>query len=837
MSKHVRVGGAWRNITQVFVKVGTTGGPFNNGWRTVQEGFVRVSGAWRSFFSAGTGKPIGENGSVTFSRDSNDSYNYSVITTGTWSGSPTSFRYQWQYLNGTTWTNITGATSSTFNANTSYTNLTDPKLDTIRPIIWASNDSGESDSFIAPAQGLFVHYRKPSVTQFSVTGSTGFISYSYTEASHNIDPDRTVTISYTGASSGSFNTLLTSGTFPTTGSLTGGTYTFSIVVTNSTTNGASLASDAQTVSNVTVGSLTAGSISVSPSSGEASGTNRVTYGDTLTVSVGSGWSSGLTYTYQWSYSRDQGGVGPALLGTSTTQQVPTTYSFGTTWHTVGEWIQVKVTGTNAAGTSVSTSLLSYIVPPTPTFTLTDLQNATFRISSVASNRATYYKGSYSGSGNGTISSTAIGTNTTVNSGSGTFNVSLIAGATDFNSIARESFTAGTGSVTVTSLTAPTITFNNQSATFTQGGTYALSYSTNSTGAVTFTSSDTSVVTVTGSTLNFITPNTTNTPARTATITLNQAAGGGYSAATKTMTFTLNPGVALVPTFSTPSRTLTGWNSSVIDYNNLGDPWIYWTRQTSFSSNPATPSPTTSWNDADGLISVSNMADGQVTTFTLTLTRFGYQTGQGSVSSSKCIAPTNTAIPIISGTIREGQTVTSSTGTWNGASSYQYNWQVQENGVWTDYTDPAYQSSNSFTIPFGALALGIDAIRVFVRAAASCGTVSQGVSSQAMSIAVATPPPTVPPALSPTVPPRVPPTTPPTTTPPTTTPPRTPPTSSPTVPPRTPPTTPPTTTPPRTPPRTPPTTPPRTPPTTPPRTPPTTPPRTPPIAPPGILTPI
>lgn len=929
MPKSVNVGGTWRNVVQAFVKVGTTGGPFNNGWRTIQQGFVRVAGAWRQFFAgaitAGTvtiarsstthpsnltgsttywdgvttltavfqkssaqngaytdigtpsaidnpvdvpgqvttreyittaaeftyetptlwyrwsvtgsdgtntltqnstpvsvafPTPIGQAGSVTFSRNSNDSYVYSVISPGNWSGSPTTYRYQWQYLSGSTWINITGATSSTFDANASYTNLADPKLDTIRPVVWASNAAGESATFIAPTAGLFVHYRKPGITAFNVTGGTGFVSYSYTEATHNIDPSRTVTISYTGPQNSSFNPSSTSGTFSGSGSLPGGTYTFTITVTNSVTNGAGLVSDAVTVNNVVVSGLTAGSISVSPSSGQASGSNRVTIGANLTVSIGSGWSSGLTYTYQWRHSRDQAGVGPVIISTTTTATVPTTYVATNTFFTIGEWIEVRVTGTNAGGQSVNTTLQSFIVPPTPTFSLTDNQNSTFTISGVSSNRATYYRGSYSGSGTGTINQTAIATNTTVNSGAGTFNVSLIAGATDFNSIARESFTAGTGSVTVSSLITPTITFNNQSATFTQGGTYSLSYTTNSPGTVSFSSSDTSVVTVTGSTLNFITPNTVNTPARTSTITLTQAAGGGYAAATRTMTFTLNPGTALVPTFSTPNRSATGWTSSVIDYSNLSEPWINWNRQTNFSSSPTTPSPTTTWNDADGLISVSGMASGQVTTFTLTLTRFGYQTGTASVSASRCDAPTNTAQPTLSGTFTNNGTVTSTTGTWSGASTYQYRFQLRlGSATWENQT--LFTSTSSYTIPAGATTFGYQAVRSQVRAVSSCGTVSGEVSSPEYLIGAGTPPPT----------------TPPTTTPPTTTPPRTPPTLPPTVPPTTPPRTPPTL-PPTTPPRTPPTTPPRTPPTSPPTTPPRTPPpRTPPRTPPPTIPPL
>ena len=67
--------------------------------------------------------PIGTAGTVTMTR-TNTSYTVSVSTgnTGTWSNSPTSYRYEWYYYQSNgganyTWTRISGATSSSFDAS------------------------------------------------------------------------------------------------------------------------------------------------------------------------------------------------------------------------------------------------------------------------------------------------------------------------------------------------------------------------------------------------------------------------------------------------------------------------------------------------------------------------------------------------------------------------------------------------------------------------------------------------------------------------------------------------------------------------------------------------
>lgn len=67
-----------------------------------------------------------------------------TTTNGTWTGSPTSFAYQWQHCAASACTNITGATSSTYTIQSSDVG------DTIDVIVTASNAGGSASQTSAP---------------------------------------------------------------------------------------------------------------------------------------------------------------------------------------------------------------------------------------------------------------------------------------------------------------------------------------------------------------------------------------------------------------------------------------------------------------------------------------------------------------------------------------------------------------------------------------------------------------------------------------------------------------------------------------------------------------
>ena len=53
MSANIYIGTSPHTVSSISVKVGTTGGPNNDGWRTVSSGsvYILASASWRNFFT------------------------------------------------------------------------------------------------------------------------------------------------------------------------------------------------------------------------------------------------------------------------------------------------------------------------------------------------------------------------------------------------------------------------------------------------------------------------------------------------------------------------------------------------------------------------------------------------------------------------------------------------------------------------------------------------------------------------------------------------------------------------------------------------------------------
>ena len=205
--------------------------------------------------------PIGTNATVTMSRE-NTSYSVSVASgnTGTWSNTPTSYRYQWYLQEQTvgssyTWSPISGATSSTYNAvlykpsDTSTTNR-------IVPVVWATNGAGESNqgnaltnsggvAITSTAGGItianptsstsaMIKYKLPTITTFTVTKGTRKITYVSNFSAD--DPGvTTATMSWTGQAISSI-AVGSSASAATYQPLAAGTYNFTLTATNVSTN-------------------------------------------------------------------------------------------------------------------------------------------------------------------------------------------------------------------------------------------------------------------------------------------------------------------------------------------------------------------------------------------------------------------------------------------------------------------------------------------------------------------------------------------------------------------------------------------------------------------------
>ena len=137
---------------------------------------------------------------------------------------------------------------------------------------------------------------------------------------------------------------------------------------------------------------------------------------------------------------------------------------------------------------------------------------------------------------------------------------------------------------------------------------------------------------------------------------------------------------------------------------------------------------------------------------------GLQSGStqgGNRRSPGAVAPTNSVVPTISGTARVGSMLTATTGTWNGATSKSFRWQVStNNSTWTDisgeiggtyvvgvvgYVRVVETSSNFFgTTSANSIATSLITDTTLSSLSVSTGTLSPSFSAGVFSYAVSVP---------------------------------------------------------------------------------------------------
>ena len=106
------------------------------------------------------------------------------------------------------------------------------------------------------------------------------------------------------------------------------------------------------------------------------------------------------------------------------------------------------------------------------------------------------------------------------------------------------------------------------------------------------------------------------------------------------------------------------------------------------------------------------------------------------------APTNSVAPVIAGTARTGQSLTTSTGTWTGSPTFEYQWK-RANTVGGSYTDIASATNGTYVLTDSDIG---KFIKVSVIATNGAGTAS--VLSEATSVVVDLPDSVVPTATTP-----------------------------------------------------------------------------------------
>ncbi|MGA2455221.1 MAG: hypothetical protein ABSG93_17050 [Solirubrobacteraceae bacterium] len=291
-------------------------------------------------------------------------------STGTWSGSPTSYGYQWEDCNssGEACANVSGATSATYKLSASDVGHT------LRVVVTATN-AGGSTKATASATGTVVPLAPSNTVLPAVSGtaeegqtlsaSTGTwsgspTSYGYQWEDCNSSGEACASIS--GA---------TSATYKVAASDVG--HTLRVVVTATSAGGSTKATSAATATVV----VDPPPVPVNTALPAISGTAEE--GQTLSASTGTWSGSPTSYGYQWEDCNSSGEACANVSGATSA-----TYKLAAS--DVGHTLRVVVTATNASGgtaqASVSTSVVS--AAGVCTVTLTPSASASTIASDIAS---------------------------------------------------------------------------------------------------------------------------------------------------------------------------------------------------------------------------------------------------------------------------------------------------------------------------------------------------------------------------------------------------------------------------------------------------------------------
>jgi len=301
-----------------------------------------------------------------------------TTSNGTWTGTPTSYSYQWQRAatSGGVYSNIASATSSTYMVSDSDAGYF------IKSSVVATNGVGSSSAALSVETSAVtdivpINRTIPVISGTARTGSTltttaGTWASSPTSYSYQWQRSATSGGVYTNIASA------TSSTYVVSDSDVGYFVKVSVVATNGVGS-----------SSAVLSSETAAVTDIAPTNTAIpviTGTART--GETLTASKGS-WTSApsafTTYTYQWKTAKTSGGSYSNIASA-------TNRTYELTDSDIGDYIKVAVTATNSVGTSsaalsAATAVivdLADSVVPTATTPVATATGFTFTISNYLS---------------------------------------------------------------------------------------------------------------------------------------------------------------------------------------------------------------------------------------------------------------------------------------------------------------------------------------------------------------------------------------------------------------------------------------------------------------------
>ncbi len=301
-----------------------------------------------------------------------------TATTGTWTGSPTSYSYQWQRsATGQTWVGVGGATSASYTVRTVDVGMA------IRVVVVAANASGSRSAASAPTPPVLpappVNLSPPQVsggpmaneTLAATPGSWSGAPTSYVYAWERCDLDGGNCVAIEG----------TAGVSYTLASADVGRRVRVVVTASNAGGSASAASQASAA-------VEAAAPPTSLTSPSIAGVAQAN--ETLTADAGS-WSGWPTLAYRWQQSGDGGQTFSDIP-----DAVGSTYTPGAT--EIGLHIRVRVIATNRAGEATAVSnVAGPVLPATPVELPVNLLHPTMAGVLQVAGRLTARPGTWSGS--------------------------------------------------------------------------------------------------------------------------------------------------------------------------------------------------------------------------------------------------------------------------------------------------------------------------------------------------------------------------------------------------------------------------------------------------------
>ncbi len=264
------------------------------------------------------------------------------VANGSWSGTATiSYAYRWQSSpDGTTWTDISGATASTYTAQTGDAG------DYLRVKVTASNSAGSAAAYSATSGRVEVAPSSSSAPALSggsapVVGDT----LSTSNGSWSGYPTPAYVHQWQRSTNGTTWTDISGATASTYTAQAGDTGDYLRVKVTATNSVGSAASYSDASAAKVAATAVAPSSSVAPT---VSGGSAPTVGDTLSASTGT-WSGAPspTYSYQWQSSPDGTtwtDISGATASTYTAQAGDT-----------GDYLRAEVRASNSAGSAAAYS--------------------------------------------------------------------------------------------------------------------------------------------------------------------------------------------------------------------------------------------------------------------------------------------------------------------------------------------------------------------------------------------------------------------------------------------------------------------------------------------------